>query len=272
MSKILFLLSLKPILYGLIGIIISGMTFPVAGVIIIRNRLIPMRYMLMHGVILGGIVSIALNLPLLVAVIPLNIALVLLMMTINKRGLALSDSSTAMMVCTMGFASFCGHVFDVPAKDTLELLWGSPFALTSTDLKILGVLGVLIVLYVTLFFRPISMVFFDSDIASSSGVNVKVHNTVMILFTALIISVAMKLIGALLIDALVVLPVVGISKNCNSLKRLFIASSVTGLALSVIGYLISLLFNFPVSGVLAVLATVVFALNSLIDFVRRKNK
>lgn len=263
MQRLVGLLALKPILYGLIGMIISGISFPIAGVIVVQNGLIPMRYMLMHGVILGGVAAVVLDIPMLVAIIPLNVMLVLIMVRLNKDGRTLSTASTAMMVCTMGLASLVSHVFDVPAKDTLEVLWGSPFALTKTDLILLAILGLLVISYVCIFFRPISMLFFDKDIALSMGVPVRAHNTIMVLITALIVSVAMRVLGALLIDALLVLPVVGANKNAKSLKQLFIQSSVTGLVLSVVGYMLALLWNLPVSGMLALLSVVVFILNSV---------
>lgn len=271
MERLLFLFTLRPIVYGLIGMAVSGIGFPLAGVIIVRNGLIPMRYMLMHGVILGGVFSIALGLPLFPVVAALNLVLVAVMIAMNRDGrTSLSMASTAMMVFTMGLASMIGHVFDVPAKDTLEILWGSPFALLTSDLVILCILSVLLVIYVTVCFRPISMLFFDHDIASSSGVNVRFHNALMLLITALTVSVAMKLLGALLIDALVVLPVLGASRNAKSLKAMFINSSVTGFVMSVTGYFISLLLNLPVSGVLAVLAATVYAANLLISKIRTK--
>lgn len=269
MQRIISLLTLKPILYGLIGMIISGVSFPVAGVIVVQNGLIPMRYMLMHGVILGGVAAVVLDVPMLVTVIPLNVILVLIMVRLNKDGRTLSVASTAMMVCTMGLASLVSHVFDVPAKDTLEVLWGSPFALTKMDLLLLAILGLIAIFYVVIFFRPISMVFFDKDIALSMGVSVKAHNTVMVLITALIVSVAMRVLGALLIDALLVLPVVGASKNAKSLKQLFIQSSITGLVLSLIGYLVALQWNLPVSGTLALLAVAAFILESLQKHLKR---
>ncbi len=271
MERLLFLFTLRPIVYGLIGMAVSGIGFPLAGVIIVRNGLIPMRYMLMHGVILGGVLSIALGLPLFPAVAALNLILVAVMIAMNRDGrTSLSTASTAMMVFTMGLASMTGHVFDVPAKDTLEILWGSPFALLTSDLVILCTLSILLVIYVTVCFRPISMLFFDHDIASSSGVDVRFHNALMLLITALTVSVAMKLLGALLIDALVVLPVLGASRNAKSLKAMFIKSSVTGFVLSVTGYFISLILNLPVSGVLAVLAATVYAANLLISKIRTK--
>lgn len=269
MNEIAFLLSLRPIMLGLIGMLISGFSFPIAGVIIIQNGLIPMRYMLMHGVILGGMIAIATGAPLVPVVIVLNIILVLIMMTMNKGRMGnLSGSSAVMMVLTMGLASLLSHLMDVPAKDTLEILWGSPFALTSADLWLLAILAAAIIAYCTIFFRQISMIFFDKDIAASMRVNVKLHDALMVFITALIISVAMKMVGALLIDALVVLPVVGASKNARSLKGLFIGSALTGLALSLAGYFMALAWNLPVSGTLAVLAVILYIINSI----RRKLK
>ena len=270
MERLIRLLSLKPIILGLIAMLISGATFPLAGVLIIRNSLIPMRYMLMHGVILGGIFSIALGLPLVPVVIVLNLLLVLIMAFVNKeRTNGFSAVSTAMMVCTMGLASMFSHIFDVPAKDTLELLWGSPFALTRSDLCILAVLAVMLVIYVCIGFKQISMVFFDRDIAQSMGVNVRLHNFFMLLVTALVISIAMKMIGALLIDALVVLPVVAVGQNARGLKNLFVKSSVTGFVISLTGYFTALLFNLPVSGVLAILSILLLIFYKIIKIGNR---
>lgn len=269
MQRIISLLALRPILYGLIGMIISGLSFPVAGVIVMENGLISLRYMLMHGVILGGVAAVVLGLPLLAAVIPVNIILVLIMLSMNSRGRSLSSSGAAMMVCTMGLASLVSHIADVPAKDMLEVLWGSPFALTEEDLILLGILGLLTLFYTVIFFRPVSMIFFDRDTALSMGVPVRAHNTVMTMLCALTVSVAMRVLGALLIDALLVLPVIAVERKARSLKALFIRSALTGLMLSILGYLLAILFNFPVSGTLALLAAAVYAFNSII---RRNRK
>lgn len=270
MSDLMLLFSLKPILYGFIGMMISGFCFPLAGVIIIRNDLIPIRYMLMHGIILGGILSIAFDLPLMISVIVLNLLLVLIIHKINvTEKVKLSSISTMLMVLTMGLASLCSHIFDVPSKDMLELLWGSPFALTKSNLIILITLSVGLLIYIIAFFKPISLIFFDTDIAKSIGVNVNLHKFIMLLITSLVISVSMKMIGALLIDALVILPVVSISKNAKSLKGLFVLSSVTGLIISFISYLLALIWNLPVSGVIAVLSVIVFIISNIVRKIKK---
>ena len=271
MNRILMLLSLKPILYGLIGMIISGTVFPICGVIIVRNNLMPMRYMLMHGVIMGGILSVSFSLPLLPLTIALNILLVLIMVKMGKGNSgSLGSSSTAMMVATMALASLFSHISGVPAKDTLEVLWGSPFALTVTDLVILSLLALLTIMYITFFFRPLSMIFFDGEVARSMGVNVGRHNTLMLLITALVVSVSMKMVGALLIDTLVILPVIGAGKRAKGLKDLFFRSSLMGFALSLSGYFISLYLNLPVSGVLALLSVGAYLLETLLEKISKR--
>ena len=52
-EKFLLLFSLAPILRGFIAMIVSGAAFPLCGVMVLRLNLVPMSYMLMHGVILG---------------------------------------------------------------------------------------------------------------------------------------------------------------------------------------------------------------------------
>lgn len=266
MADFLFLLQLKPIYFGLIGTIISGFSFPLAGVIILQNNLISLRYTLMHGVILAGIFSIAFNLPLVFLTIIFNIILILLIMFIksDKRN-TFSTASASIMVVTMGLASLLSHVFDVPAKDTLELLWGSPFALTNLDLIILILISVILILYISFYFTEISICFYDDDVAKTLGVNVPLHNFIMIILVAVVISVSMKMIGALLIDSLLILPVLGARQNAKSLKDLFIKSSITGLLMGLVSYFISLIANIPLSGTLAIIALLVYLIQILIN-------
>ncbi len=272
MERLIFLFSLKPIVFGLLGMIISGISFPLAGVIILRNDLIPLRYMLMHGVILGGTFAIAFSLPMVPVVAVLNVILVLIMMAVKGRSKTLSVASTSMMVLTMGLASLVSHLFDVPSKDTLELLWGSPFALTQSDLLMLTAIAAVLIIYCIFSFRSMSAIFFDSDVASSLGINVRFHSTIMVLITALVIALSMKVMGALLMDALVILPVLSVSRNSTSLKGVFIKSALTGLALSLAGYLLALLYNLPVSGSLSILAVAFYLLSFAINKVKNKTK
>jgi zinc transport system permease protein len=263
MNDFLFLLTLPPVTKGLIAMAIAGLSFPAAGVMVLHLDLIPMRYMLMHGVILGGAIALAFSLPLLPITILINILLVIAMMKMaSDTSKGFGVSSAAAMVFTMAIASLVMHVFDVPAKDTLQLLWGSPFALAKIDVLLLFCTSLALILYIFINFKTISAMFFDQEIAQSLGMHVKFHYTVMLLLISLVIALAMKLLGALLIDALLVLPVLIAEIRAQSLKQLYIRSCLTGLFVSVLGFLFAIATDLPPSGTIALLSALFFLIVS----------
>ncbi len=264
MDRLILLFSLAPVMKGFIAMGISGAVFPLCGVMVLRLNLVPMRYMLMHGVILGGAIAMALNVPLLPVTITVNLILVfmMLMMTNDGTGRNFGGTSAATMVLSMALASLIMHAADVPAKDTLSLMWGSPFALTSTDLVVLAALAVLLVLYIILNFRNIVTIFFNSEIAISLGVKVGLHRNIMVLIIALVVALAMKLLGAFLVDALLILPVLSASvvsgKKFLGMKKLFIISSIIGLVLSAFGFLLAVGINWPPAATISMLSGFAF--------------
>lgn len=255
------LLLLPPIFKALIALLVGGLCFPSCGVMVLRLNLVPLRYALMHGVILGGAIALALDLPSLLPIIITNLFVVFLVIKLQKDN---AISSAAAMVFTMGLASLIMHVYSVPAKDSLAILWGSPFALTHLDLGILIGLTSLLIFYVIYFFKDITTLFFDEELAQSLGLKVKFHYNIMVLIIALTIALAMRLLGALLIDALLILPVLIATKFAKGTKELFILSSIFGVILSIVGFFLSLIFDFPLSATIALTAAAIYLLSSLI--------
>lgn len=261
------LLTLAPIFKALIALVVGGFCFPSCGVMVLRLNLVPLRYALMHGVILGGAISLALSLPSLFVIILTNLFVVFLVIILQKDN---SISSAAAMVFTMGLASLIMHVFSVPAKDSLSLLWGSPFALSSIDLIILIILSLCLIFYIIYFFKDILTIFFDQELAQSLGLNVKFHYNLMVLIIALTIALAMRLLGALLIDALLILPVLIASKFSKGTKQLFICSSLIGIFLSISGFFISISLDIPLSATIALVAALLYLIATFTKKLERK--
>lgn len=261
-NRLLLLFTLAPILRGFIAMMISGISFPLCGVMVLRMNLIPLRYMLMHGVILGGAISLAMSLPLLPVTIIINILLVLLLLFFSRnQGQGFGSASAAAMVLSMALASLIMHVKDVPAKDTLNLMWGSPFALLPADLIILGVMGILLIIYIVLNFKTITALFFNQEIAASLGIRVKLNYTIMVMIIALVVALAMKLLGAFLIDFLLILPVLGadaLNLKKFGIKKLFIFSALNGFTISLLGYILAVAVNWPPAATISLLAGLLY--------------
>ena len=209
--------------------------------------------------------ALALNMPLVPVTVAVNLILIFAMMVFTKdSSFGFSGGSSAAMILSMALASLIMHVADVPAKDTLSLMWGSPFALTLFDLITLCVLAFFLGAYVILNFKNILALFYNQEIARSMGVKVKFHYTVMVIVIALTVALAMKILGAFLIDALLILPVLCANaasgkKSCG-IKKIFILSSVFGFSFSILGYTVAVAANLPPASSISVFAGIAFVI------------
>ena len=262
------LLSSPPILKGLILLIVAGIAFPVTGVYLLRLNLLLLRFMLMHGAILGGAVALAFHWNPFITTITVNLTLVLLM-TKTARSLKADAGyiGTFFMVIAISIAFILVYKFNVQTKDTLSLLWGSLYASTWVEVGVVSLFSLLLLLYQFFYFRRLQAFFFDREIAYTSGVDEQSLYYTVILLTAVTVAMAMKIIGALLLDALLLLPALIASLHAKSLRGVMIGSSLWGGLFAAGGFFISLLFDIPASSAIAVLAAFVFI---VIFIIKRK--
>ena len=255
------LLSLPPILKGLILLVVAGIAFPITGVYLLRLNLLLLRFMLMHGAILGGAIGLAFHFNPLITTVIVNLALVLLM-TKTSRSLKTDAGYMSMffMVISISIAFILVYKFNVQAKDTLSILWGSLYTSSWVEVVMVGLFSLLLVLFQVYYYRPLQAFFFDREIAFTSGVNEQSLYYSIILLTAITVALAMKIIGALLLDALLLLPALIATFHARSLRGVMIWSSVWGGLFAIGGFFVSLIFDIPASSAIAALAAIVFIL------------
>lgn len=91
--------------------------------------------------------------------------------------------------------------------NVISYLFGSIYTLSTTDIwVILGVCAIVIAV-IAIFFKEFFLLFFDEEAASVSGLPVQVYNVLITMLTALVISISIKIVGALLVSALLTIPV-----------------------------------------------------------------
>ena len=253
------LLSLTPIIKGLILLIIAGISFPITGVYLLRLNLLPLRFMLMHGAILGGALALAFHWSPFITTIIVNLFLVLLMTKISRS--LKTDAgyiSTFFMVISISLAFILVYKFNVQAKDTMSILWGSLYTSTWTEVIAVGLFAFLLIMFQLFYYRKLQAFFFDREIAYTSGVNEQFLYYSIVLLTAMTVAMAMKIIGALLLDSLLLLPALIATFHAKSLRGVILWSSFWGSTFAIGGFFISLLFDIPASSAIAALASIVF--------------
>ncbi len=258
-NTVLEVITLTPVLKGLIVITIAGLTFPLAGVYLFRLNLLPMRFMLMHGAILGGAMALAFQINTFWTTIGVNLLLVLFMARSSRiLKMDLGHISMFFMVITISLAFIFIYTFNVPAKDTMMILWGNLYVLTWVEVTGIGIFALCLVAFQYFFRSHLRALFFDREIAFTAGFNEGMLYYAVIIIVAITVALAMKLIGALLLDAILLLPPVVASFHARSLRGMITGSVMWGGIFAAGGFLLSIAIDIPASSAVAAMACVAF--------------
>ena len=248
LSPLLEALAVAPIARGLAAVLIAGVALPLAGVLVLRLELITLRFTLMHGALLGAAVALAVGLDPLLLGLAVDLLLVITHVPIARRtGLRLSYVSAFLMVITIGAAVAVIYRAAVPAPEVFAVLWGDPFALTRTDLIAVAAFGAALVAFVAIAHRRIAALLFDQEVAASSGIAVGWVRAAVLLAVGCAVAFAMKLIGALLLDAILLLPAILAMALARSVRGLFLLAAAAGLAVAAAGFAVALVIDLPAS-------------------------
>jgi len=127
--------------------------------------------------------------------------------------------------------------------DVMSYLFGSIYTLDTMDLYVVGGVTVIVVLVISLFFKEFFVLSFEEDAASVSGLPVKLLNMLITILTALVVSTAIKIVGALLVSALLTIPVAISLLIARSFKTSVILSVVFAETAVVIGLMVAGIWN-----------------------------
>ncbi|WP_168203322.1 metal ABC transporter permease [Oceanispirochaeta crateris] len=266
------LLSFPPVFRGFVSLLAAGLCFPLSGIFILRLNLLNLRFMLMHGVMLAGAIALSASLDPLLCALGINLFLVLLITSMSRRSdIPTGGLTTFFMVISVGVAMALIYKNQIPVQDTMNLLWGSIFALSQRDLFLLLFFCLVILLFVLFKYRQISAVLIDPETARTAGVNETLIFYLIMIFTGITIAFAMRLVGALLLDALVLLPAMTAVSFSRSLKSMFITASLSGFLYSLGGFLLALKVDLPVSSGVILVAGVCFGITYIVRLIYEKH-
>jgi zinc transport system permease protein len=153
-----------------------------------------------------------------------------------------------------------GHGFSV---NLMSYLFGSITTVTASDIGIIAVAGVLIMAVLVVFYKEFFCVAFNEELAAASGVNVRVLNIMLIVLAAITVSLSMRIVGALLIGALMIIPTV----SAIQFKMGFKQTMALGIGISIFcvisGLFASYYLNLASGGTIVVIALLVFGVSLL---------
>ncbi len=198
--------------------------------------------------------------PLPVAVPVVMLAAFFLLRINRKSGLG-GDSAIA-MISTVSLAIGVIAVSSSSGlnTDVNSYMFGSVYAIAPEDVGISVALSVLVALLFVLFYPRIFSVTFDETFAQATGVRVNLYNTVIAMLTAVTIVLGMRLMGTLLISALIVFPSLTAMRVSRSFRSLILISSIVSAVCFFFGILVSYFYGFPPGGSIVMINLLAFCL------------
>ena len=144
--------------------------------------------------------------------------------------------------------------------DVCSTLFGSTSILTLTrgEVAVCAALSVLTVALFILFYNKIFAVTFDEDFARAVGTGAEAYNLLIAVVVAVIIVLAMNLVGSLLISALVIFPAMSAMRLFRSFKSVTICSAALSVICALAGILISILAGTPVGSTIVAVDAAAF--------------
>lgn len=156
-------------------------------------------------------------------------------------------------------------------NDLFNYLFGSVIAVTQSDFITISIITVVIIVVLVLFYKELFFLSFDEEQAVISGVNRKLVNMIFVVLVALVIAAAMRVVGILLVSALMTLPVASAMRFAKGFKQLFFFSVILG-EIAVVGGLIAAFQLDLAPGGTIVMISVVLLLLSILFGRNRKMK
>ena len=158
--------------------------------------------------------------------------------------------------------------------DVCTTLFGSTSILTLTRFEVVLciVLSAVVAAAFILFYNRVFAVTFDENFAASAGTKTNASNFIIAVIVAVVIVLAMNLVGSLLISALIIFPALSAMRVFKSFRSVTVCSAVLSVCCSVLGILTAILFGTPVGSTIVAVDIAVFAVFHIISLIKGGRK
>jgi zinc transport system permease protein len=245
------------------GIIIAAIA-PAIGTFLVAKRYSLFADTLAHVSLAGIAIALFLNIhPLIGALVTAVLAAVAIEQLRIRKGIA-GESALAMFLSGgLALAIVLISLNKTGGVDLLSYLFGSITTVQSSDLWISVILGLLTLGLLLFFYKPLLYISFDEETAKVSGLKTNLLNIVLLGLTAVTVVISIRVVGVLLIGALMVIPVVTASLIAKSFKQSLFLSLCFSISSVIGGLIASYYLNLPAGGAIVLLALLIFGIVAL---------
>lgn len=237
---------------------------PLIGTFLVVKRYSLMFDTLAHVALAGVAVGLLTNTQPVYMAVAFTILAALAIEQLRDKGRIYGESVLAIFLSgSLAVAVVLISLADGFTVDLFSFLFGSITTVSVVDVRTIAVLGVAIVTTILLFYKEFFLASFEEDLARASGLRVGVVNSAIVVMAAVTVALSMRIVGALLIGAMMVIPVITGIRLSRSFRGTMIAGVIAGLISVVTGLFLSYFYDLASGGTIVVVALCLFILSFL---------
>lgn len=211
----------------------------------------------------------------MLVVMPITILAAIMLLRMGQNAKIKGDAAIAMIsVGALAVGYLLLNVFPSSSNisgDVCSTLFGSTLILTlsKADVWVCVIMSLLVIAAYCFFYNKIFAVTFDENFTRGVGVKTELYNLLIATVTAVVIVLAMRLVGSLLIAALIIFPALSAMRVFKTFNQVIVASAVISVCASAVGLILSILYSTPVGALIVVVDIVVFGVFSIIGLIKK---
>ncbi len=267
LDKIMMYLQYPFVRYALIVGVLIALCSSLLGVTLVLKRFSFIGDGLSHVAFGAMAIAAVLNLTnKMIIILPVTVICAVLLLRTGQNTRIKGDAAIAMIsVGALAFGYLLMNIFSTSSNltgDVCSTLFGSTSILTLTggEVWLCVVLSVAVVVIFILFYNKIFAVTFDEDFSRAVGTKAEAYNLLIAVVIAVIIVLAMNLVGSLLISALVIFPALSAMRLFSSFKMVTIVSAILSVICAFSGMMVSILAGMPVGSTIVAVDVTAFAI------------
>ena len=249
---------------AILSALLGGIACGTIGVFVVLMHMPFIGVCMSHAAFAGALLGLWLGFNPLIGAFTVSLLSAAIIGPLADQGELSPETSTGVIFSLMlGLAFLFMGLMPGTKSGALELLWGSILTNTRGDIIFLGIVTVVVVGLVFLFYKEIQATIFHRDMALSVGVPATLILYGILFLTGTAITASLRSIGGLLIFSLILNPAAAAYQLTYSMKRMFLLSAGFGVFSGWMGLLFSYLFNIPSGATIVVTSSVIFMLAAI---------
>lgn len=242
--------------------VLLGVLAPVIGQFLVVRRFSLLADTLSHVSLLGVALAVFSGIPIFFGALGAALLGGFGMEVLRRSGKVMSESILALFLSgSLAFALIFLAVSQGVGFNLLSYLFGSISTVTTLDLRILGALSIFTTIFLLTSYRKLFLISLDEDLARVSGVSVSKYNSFFILLASAVVAGSISIVGALLIGALMIIPVLG----AMQWKLSFFATLLVGILIAeisvIVGFITAYRYDLPSGATIVLISLGLFLLS-----------